>query len=364
MSYSRASKMGGFTLVELMVSAGILSLLVLMLVTMTDQTSTIWKRTTGKAEQFREARSAFEAMTTRLAQATLNTYWAYDNPTTPKQYERRSELRFISGPASELFGAGATPERTTHGVFFQLPLGLSEKAKYEGFESLLGTCGYYLEYGDDKDLRPSFINESIVPVRYRYRLKELCQPAEENFIYKKTSGVGTARIKYSGKEWFQDIFNTTPPVHVIAENVIALIITPRLSKTDEEEVRKDSSNPSPDWSPLAPDYLFDSSPTSTGSDRYKDGRLNPIHQLPPLLQVTMVAIDELAAQRMDLGPSSADPFELHGKFKQSANYSEDLLESGSDHSLEALLIKKGLNYRIFSTNVVIRGAKWSREQTN
>ncbi len=360
----------GFTLVEMMVSSGILSLLVLLLVTMTDQTSAIWRRTTGKAEQFRESRAAFETMTTRLAQATLNTYWAYKYTgagatLAPTEYERRSELRFITGPVTELFGGAS--DRVTHGVFFQLPLGITDEKKYEGFETLLSTCGYFLEYGDDRESRPAFINERIVPLRHRYRLKELFQSSEDNFIYKRTSGKPLEKkYNYSGKEWFAvDPFAATPaPVHVIAENVIALVITPRLSKSDEKEVRKTSTNPSPDWSPLAPDYLFDSSPTTGGDARYKDGRLNPINQLPPLLQVTMVAIDEVAAQRMNLDAASNDPFELNGKFRKSEDYSKDLLESTGDSSLEALLIKKGLNYRIFSTNVVIRGAKWSREQSN
>ena len=65
-----------------------------------------------------------------------------------------------------------------------------------------------------------------------------------------------------------------------------------------------------------------------------------------------------------LGSSSVDPFGLKGKFEKSEDYSKDLLQSDNDDSLEALLISKGLNYRIFTTNVVIRGAKWSREQTN
>ena len=199
---TRKTPVAGFTLVELMVSAGILSLIVLLLVTMTDQTSSIWRRTTGKAEQFREARAAFETMTTRLSQATLNTYWAYDNPTNPRKYERRSELRFTSGPVAELFGAAAPAGRVTHGVFFQLPLGMSQESEYAGFETLLSTCGYFLDYGHDENLRPGFINEQTVPLRYRYRLKELWQPTETNYIYRKTSGVG--KYRYAGKEWFQD----------------------------------------------------------------------------------------------------------------------------------------------------------------
>ena len=36
----------------------------------------------------------------------------------------------------------------------------------------------------------------------------------------------------------------------------------------------------------------------------------------------------------------------------------------TDATLEATLQRQKLNYRVFSTNVSIRGAKWSREQKN
>jgi hypothetical protein len=67
---------------------------------------------------------------------------------------------------------------------------------------------------------------------------------------------------------------------------------------------------------------------------------------------------------MNLNEGNADPFELAAKFQNTADYSKDLLLSGGEESLEALLVRQRANYRIFSTNVVIRGAKWSTEQTN
>ena len=91
-----------FTLIEVMVSTAVIGMLVLILATITNETSLIWRRTTAKAEQFREVRAAFEHMTTTLGQATLNTYYAYDDPDAPRRYERRSELRFICGPTTEL----------------------------------------------------------------------------------------------------------------------------------------------------------------------------------------------------------------------------------------------------------------------
>ena len=63
----RRYRSGGFTLVEVMVATVIVVMLSAMFVTMLQQTGGIWQRTAGKVEQFREARAAFETITTRLA---------------------------------------------------------------------------------------------------------------------------------------------------------------------------------------------------------------------------------------------------------------------------------------------------------
>ncbi|HYR58852.1 MAG TPA: Verru_Chthon cassette protein C [Chthoniobacteraceae bacterium] len=364
MKLPRSRPAEAFTLVEVLVSTAIIGLLVVILASVTNQTSTIWRRTTAKAEQFREARAAFEQMTTRLGQATLNTYFAYDDPDHPTRYDRRSELRFICGPADDVLGAPGRGggERPTHCVFFQAPFGETENPNFRGFENLLTTRGYWVQLDDDRDSRPPFLDEDMLPVRYRYRLMELWQPAETNTIYKWTSG----DANYTGREWFRDALAVAPsPAHVLAENVIALIVTPRLAQADERDV-KGGNISNADDSPLAPNYVYDTSPVLGGApdSRYHDARLNPIHQLPPLLQVTMVAIDELSAERLDFYAGTHNPFTINRRFRRSADFTKDLALAGDAASLENTLVDMKVNYRIFTTNVVIRGAKWSREQTN
>jgi uncharacterized protein (TIGR02599 family) len=368
----RTRRRDAFTVVELLVAMSVLALISLLLLSMADQTSRVWRSTTGKLEPFREARSAFETMTTRLGQATLGTYWDYDDVNAPTKYQRRSELRFIAGPAAEVFADPEGPPRPTHCVFFTAPLGVTEEPRYRGFENLLCTWGYFLEYGDDEALRPSFIPRDVVPLRHRSRLKELREPAEENSIYFHTSVrsrvEAAAQRRYSGRDWFlSSLASTQPPVRVAAENIVALIITPRLSQADEAEVRRDGAEAPPDHSPLAPGYFYDSSPPAESSTdpRYRDGRLNPVHQLPPVLQVTLVAIDERSAANLGLDASTVDAFGLEEKFKASAMMSADLLNAHDpEDSLESRLIARRTSYRIFSTNVIVRAAKWSREQTN
>jgi uncharacterized protein (TIGR02599 family) len=359
-------KRAGFTLLELLISTLIVVMISTMLVYMMGQTGGIWQRTAGKSEQFNEARAAFERMTTRLAQATLNTYWDYDDPLAPTKYRRRSELRFISGPVDQLLGSGsAGTTRVTHAVFFQAPLGYTKTDSYHGYENLLCTWGYFVEVGDDRLLRPRFLSANAAPGPVRPRLYELGQEAERDRIYKFTSGASGR--SYYGKEWFQQPLSAdVPPVHVLAKNVIALVITPRLAPADEAAMKTGSAvDQSADSSPLAPNYLYDSSPVSVGNpptSLHLDPRTNPVHQLPPMLQVTMVACDEMSMPRLGYSENSTDPLQVASKFRQTADFTRDLLLAGGADSLESLLIAHRANYRIFSTNVVIRGARWSREQ--
>ena len=352
---------GAFTLLELLVSTAVLALLVVILAGIVNQASSVWRRTTAKAEQFREVRAGFEAMTSQLSQATLNTYWGYDDPEHPTRYERQSELRFISGPAAEVLGTtGGGRERPSHCVFFQAPFGNTLEPTFRGFSSLISTRGYFIELNDDTDLRPAFLSEDQFPARYRYRLMELWQPAETDSIYQYTSG----NAIYAGREWFRAaVSRSKPPVHTLAENVIALIITPRLAQVDEAEFK--GTDKSSDLSPLAPEYLYDTSPvTGVPDGRYRDARLNPVHQLPPVLQVTMVAIDEASALRLDFYSSTRDPFGISRRFRQSADFTRDLALSGDSRSLENTLAEMRVNYRVFTTSIPMRGAKWSREQTS
>ena len=365
----------GFTLVEVLLSTAIISLLLLVLVSVTSQTSATWRYTRGKVEQFRESRAAFETITSKVSQATLNTYWdyGYDTAGLPTRYERRSELRFISGPAKDLLGTGTSGTRVSHAVFFHAPLGFVDGSnpQYHGLASLLNVWGYYVELNSDKNFRPAFLNSAPVkpPERFRFRLMEFMLPSEQLGTYRYTSGIsGKAPVAatYQGREWFKSAVNGSPNAsRPVAENIVALIITPRLSKRDEQEIK--GSAIEIDSSPLAPKYTYDSALTLNDGQSGGDPRINPKNQLPPVLQITMVAIDETSAARLNLTASSGDIFKFTDKFASTSKYSADLVVkpgAAADASLENALISKRTSYRIFTTNVPIRAAKWSREQVN
>ncbi len=389
----------GFTLVELMVSTAILTVLLVVLVTITGQTSNTWRYTNSKIEQFRDARVAFETMSRRIGQATLNTYWDYQySGTIPSSYIRQSDLRFVCGNMQTSTSApalmpGTTPLRPTHGIFFQAPLGYVAPANatdttyndLRGMENLLNTWGYYVEVNtDDKSgQRPSiFSSSSFPPLRARSRLMELMQPANVPsttptvYTYTLPAVVNPSTpVPYT---WFTAAIDPTAAgvagsgtnnYHVLAENVIALIILPKLSKQDAANL----SVTNPDTA-LAPYYAYDSGTVGQGTST--NTMLNSKNQLPPTVQLTMVAIDETSALRAmpDLNTATNLVRTLTGvgsAFTNANSYATDLLynppppaSAQNQTSLEYQLISKGISYRIFTTNVSIRSAKWSQAQGN
>jgi uncharacterized protein (TIGR02599 family) len=359
---------GAFTLAELLVSTTILVVLTGILAAMLSQTGALWQRAKSRIDQFRQSRVAFEAITTRLSQATLNTYWDYDNPTVPTKYQRRSELRFASGNAETMLtGVGTAAQRPGHAVFFQTNSGFTETGDYRGFENTLNTFGYYVEGGDDTAQRPLFIKPEVIPLKYGFRIYELWQPTEANNLYSFTNGA--AGKTYRANTWYRNLFVSTGTTsatltrpRILAENVITLILIPRLSAEDEARAKGTTSTTDPYSSPLAPNYSYDSSPvTTTTVAPYNNPLLNPINQLPPVMQVTMVAMDTNSARKLNLTAADVDPFKIKDKFKETKNFAKDLYASAGDDSLERTLIQKKIAYRIFTTSVAIKAAKWSQE---
>ena len=377
-----AGRVAAFTLIEVLVSTAIIALVMLVLVSVVDQTSRTWRYTTEKIEKFQEARDGFESMTRKLSQATLNTYWEYLGtvpPSTtlgprdknvgtnlyqnfiPKMYGRMSELRFKSGPMmgnNSIVSGGAANNRPWHGVFFQAPFGVVENTATDekSLNNLLNTWGYYLEVGDDDD-RPTWIPEAVARKRWRSRLMEFSQSAE-SMVMNDTSYSDTT------SNWFSLSLNSAnPPKRTVAENIIALIILPKLSKQDED-YRASRAGYVPY---LSPNYIYDSTRTVNppGVPGIDPGGINPKNQLPPIVHVTMVAIDDRSAQRfvdqngqaLVIGPAQGTRF-------TATSQNMERPQTGDLAQYERALIAMGLTYRIFSTNVSIRGAKWSRAQTN
>jgi uncharacterized protein (TIGR02599 family) len=367
--FSRSRK--GFTLVEMLIATSLIVLLLLFLVAMTDSTAKTWKYASSKTEQFQEARIAFDAMTRRLSEATLNTYWDVEYQTTgtppvtvPSRYLRKSELRFISGPMNTLVqGSSKYP---THGVFFQAPTGLvKDSISYKdpdgndkdyiingALTNLLNTSGFFLEISDTDPNLPDFLT-GVIGTKLRSRLMELREPSEKLSVYRNPTDP-------TDRTWW---FTTTlasanPPVRRLADNVVALVLLPKL--TPQDELARVTKNPSA--APLAGNYFYD----STGTD--PDPEINPKNQLPPVVQVTMVAIDEVSAARIAAISQTANQLrqnlKVDGFFADSTKLADQVTGTAGDLTkFQAELNKLRLTHRVFTTNVSIRGAKWSRAQS-
>lgn len=308
-----------------------------MIAGMAARTQDVTSRVTGQVYQFKEARSAFEAITQKLSQATLQTYWDYEYATSggrqiPLRYVPQSELRFVTGQAQPLLGEPDAPP--SHAVFFNAPLGFSNDDEYREFTGLLNSWGYYLEFSDGSRFQPPFVSEfgSVWQPRHRFRLIEFRQPSEELSIYSQPAG---------SNEWFR---NRNPLYcRVVAENIIAMVIQPLESRADVEQ-RNQTYGGNATVTSIAPNYSYDSAdPSLPPSSR---------HQLPPLVRVTLVALDEGAAVRLDQGGTQPELVQP-GWFANSANFDNDLAQ------LEQSLREQRLNYRVFSSTVALRAAKWT-----
>lgn len=378
----------GFTILELLVAMAVMALLMVVIGGMFSAVSKSWKSSTGRAASFAAARAAFEAMSRNLSQATLATYLSYadssGNPvplinpsfkpssgnvtrsSVPTQYLRMSELHFLTDNAAKLFAAtsnsttGNSTATTGQAVFFQAPTGFVQLQDNRPKSSLLNVLGYYIEFGTDDTFKPGAVSK-LVPTRSRYRLMEVAQPAERNGIYESTceldSSTGLAKYVYD-LDWLKKLILIAPTAFTplekqpLAENIITMAFLPRLSPAQ-------STNPAE----LTSDYSYDSRVWEvTGSSG--DSRLR--NQLPPLIELIVVAIDEPSAQKLAQLYGGADgsspPFadgsvrskvDLDTLFKDPTKLEADIL------TLEDGLNKLKVSYRIFRTTVAMHGAKWT-----
>jgi uncharacterized protein (TIGR02599 family) len=422
----------GFTLTEVLVSSALIVGIMALMLTTVDQTRRTISNTTSRVAQFQSARVAFEAMTRNLGQATLNTYYDLDRTgdvqMNPYGYRRQSDLHFICGPADgpKLLGASGGPNSGPrdsahfpgHAVFFQAHLGITAEEnqnrpsgsvglerKYRGLTNLLSVVGYYVKWGEDTE-RPQFMgdNEKYAPKRNRYRLMQVQQPAEtvmvyadENYTtlnaqglranpglgYKSATGWVHAAL---GIENFPNGFRTPDGrmnmdySRSLAENVVALIIVPKVPERDRNAPnRLDDLTDTFEYD-TCPDVAFQGQKRAFGPSDYRLTKLKDLlnakalkqlHQLPPILQVTMIAIDEESG--MKLADFSEEPPDwTGGRFAQLSTEEQFMRELGDpiNPSTESLIYRISnpkrtlphppMKYRVFTTDVVLRGSKWSK----
>ncbi len=383
---------GAFTLVELLLSMTILSILMLVVVNVIGIVQQQWTRSNSRVTAFREARMAFDVLTRNVSQATLNTYLATDLKllfTTTAgtgvykaaAYKRTSELQFASGATVGLLTRAAGNPNTYpgHGIFFQAPLGVTRLVAANGsavdtenMVNLLCPRGYFVAWGDDEAFRPPFLNGiDVVKRRFRYRLLEYSPTAEKNRIYFDPTSAGSIVGRKPitdltrSKSWFQDAIDTfataaenqgtrgfTRPV---ADNIIALVISPQLETTANNTRAPES---------IAPYYEYDSALLSNpGAAAPAAGTQGTQHLLPPLLKITMVALDSAAGERLAEDGNTSQQERLAARlaplFHTAADYNSPTSQYHRDLSaLEEFLGDEKLNYRVFTSTIVLKEARW------
>jgi uncharacterized protein (TIGR02599 family) len=318
-------------LIEILVATAVLAILLSLILTILNSVSTTVRHTSAKVDAFASARAAFTLLSQRLAQATLNTYWAYDQPPpqTPTAYLRQSDLQFTVVQNTRMAGYGQE-------AYFHTPQSYSDNNNLRTTEGLLNATSFFVQFGSNDSFRPNNLTEK----KYRYRLMQGLQPTERLSTFKDpatTTGV---------PNWAGEIGNSASPssyVSPLSDNVIAVIAWPRLSPHDD-----------PTGAELTGDYTYDSKKDATRVPQPPTA-----NQLPPMVQLTMVVISEASAVRLDKQSSTPPPEiegALQGKFANVNRYKTDL------DDLQRELTAKNIEFEVFTTTVPLSGSKWSDDQ--
>ena len=328
-----------FTLVEILVSVAVIVLMLIMLSQLATNVQKSFRSTAAKSDQFRAARAALEVITWRLSQAVLNTNWEYNNPNNPTAYLRSSDLRFETGAAATLL-AGSATNFPGHAVFFQGPGVLLRNPQNSNsfaadsrLEDLLNTMGFFVQFKSDASYRPPFLG-STIPARRRYRLMALIEPSED-FLHTLNHT--------NSRQWYRQ--SAPDKARVLADNVIGLVIWPRLSSRDD-----------PSGTQLTTNYAYNSSPSGSLSTSQPKNE----NQLPPLVTVTLVAIDEKSAVRLEQAYSGAPPVWESSWFTNVTQYDSDIQKVKNRLSGADGVITVPIEYRIFTADVPLRASRWSR----
>ena len=347
----------GFTLVELLAASALFSVLLLVVFQMVDVVSKVYNQAGSRIESFSEGRAAFTEISERLSQATLFPYLDYssEDPADGEEtFAYTSDLHFLCGRANQIIPrAPQTSGAGGHAVLFHATRGIASTpgGDLTALPGLLNATGFYVEYGRPDDYVPAFLRGTDASEQpARFRLVEILQPTEKNRVYEGyadgTQGVGDSA---NTDAWIDNLqLNSGDQLdrHILADNIVALVIRPKDPAFAEPSI-------------IAPDYSYDSRKATTGGA--VGAKLASItrHQLPPVVEVIVVAIDERSAARLDRdwGANVANVLGLPSFFN---NASEAALESDLE-SLGERLTEKDVTYKIFRGDVVLKNSRWRED---
>jgi uncharacterized protein (TIGR02599 family) len=328
--WSRQKKEAAFSLLEILITFALVMVIMVTVLEVVTSVEHSWK--TSADNSFTDAEDALSIMAQSLASATLEPYEDYaDNtgafrisPTAtfvPDHLARRSDLDFVCGPTAGTNGLLAASGRTTSGcgVFFLAPQGYTQTVSNSGMERLLNAKGYFVEFGNESDA-PSFLLNSTQ--RWRWRLKQVQQPAESLQIFNLTSS----------SAWIQQLVSNETTTPTLAENVVTLIILPVRTASDTGAA-------------LSSDYRYDSRDATNSLTH---------HQLPTRLRIAFMAIDEASAQILAAQNGTNSPALVASTlFQKATQLDADLA------TLDGTLTAQKIRHRLFEREILLPAAAWS-----
>jgi uncharacterized protein (TIGR02599 family) len=362
-----------FTLVELMVAIAVLVILLGLLLAITSTVSKTVLYTSSKIDAFATGRAGFDLMSQKLSQATLNTYWDYDNPAAPTVYYRQSDLQFLVVQNEQSAGLGQE-------VYFPAPENYSTDNTIRSTDGLLNACSFFVEYGPDTAFRPS----AVSLVHYRYRLMQGLEPTESFAAYGSSTSSWPAVPAFSASNssstvqsqwttywtswaaywgnftanassaptWVANISNAgtgtlKSAVNPLANNVIAMIVWPRLNAIDD-----------PNGTKFAVSYNYSYDYDSQHNALSLTSGQQPLwaNQMPPTVQVTMIVISEASATQIDTHSATQPTViqnALNTRFADVRNYTTDLAK------VSTALTAAHITFQVLNTTVTIKESKWS-----
>ena len=330
----RRGRCEAFTIVELLVACAVFSLMMVLMAVAISQMSNAIRTTSAKVDAFASAREGFANVNRAISTATLNTYWDYFTVSGNTNYGRQSDLQFVindqSANANGVNLAGASTGTLTmvsHAVFFLAPLGYTTNTAITLPPGTLNQCGFFVAYGNDPT-QPGLTGLTVKP---RFRLYQWIRNSDDGTGINTSTGIMNANT-WNKPSWY---LQSRP----LAENIVAFVL--RVPTTN---------NPT-----TATDYWWNSRTNwNSGSQP------NQMNELPPFVEVTMVAMDETAVNRLAGNASTAataassmgipNPSTL---FTLANSYTNDLA------ALTAGLTSRKIPYRVFVTTVPLPGSKWS-----
>ena len=356
-SSSHSDRAAGFTLIELLAASALFTVLLVLVFQMVNVVSNVYNQAGSHIDSFSEGRAAFTEISERLSQATLFPYLDYsseDPSSTDAAFAYTSDLHFLCGRANEVIPqAPQTNGAGGHAILFHATRGIAstQEGNLAALPGLLNATGFYVEYGTPDDYEPAFLRGAGAGEQpARFRLVEILQPTEENLVYEGyadgTQGEGDSANTDAWIDNLQLQGGEGLDRHILADNIVALVIRPKDPAFAEPSI-------------IAPDYAYDSRKATTGGAVGATLASITRHQLPPVVEVIVVAIDERSAAQLDRdwGNNVPNVLGLDSYFRSA---SESALESDLI-AMGERLAENDVNYKIFRGDVVLKNSRWRED---